>query len=220
MNTTHILLIENSASIKALLEESLRSIKTESFRIEGCRTKDAEEIYRNSKKSIELVLFGEKIAASQILRLTQFFRRQNHHLHVIMLTRQSEAVVSSRLKNAGVDDMLNVLEISTPVFGWTFLSLLQHTGMKKKAAEYETIQARLRHVNEALEEITKKMNAPIGVIRSAVKTLNGHQKHVTTLLNENVTLMEQQLHELLEIRQKLGKETKVINKYLAVKSRS
>ena len=137
-----------------------------------------------------------------------------------MLTRQSEAVVSSRLKNAGVDDMLNVLEISTPVFGWTFLSLLQHTGMKKKAAEYETIQARLRHVNEALEEITKKMNAPIGVIRSAVKTLNGHQKHVTTLLNENVTLMEQQLHELLEIRQKLGKETKVINKYLAVKSRS
>jgi|WetSurMetagenome_2_1015567.scaffolds.fasta_scaffold116943_1 hypothetical protein len=220
MNTIHILLIENTSSIKPQLDRSLRTIENESFKIEEAKPRNAEESFRNAKKSFEVVLFGEKIPPATILRLTKKFRRKNTGLNVIMFTRQSEARISPKLQRAGVDDILNVVEINTPVFGWTFLSTLQHTGMKKKAEEFEMIRERLAQVNQLLEDITDEMTKPIGNLRTAMKAVNGKRPAISKIIEENIMLMEDHLSELHEIREQLDKESKIINKFLAVKSRA
>lgn len=220
MKTFNILLVEASSSIKPQLEESLRSIQNEAFKIVPAKPSDAEDQFRKLKKNLEVVLFGDKVPVAVVLRLTKHFRKQSPHLHVLVLTRQSEARPSAQMKHAGVDDFLNVMELNTPVFGWTFQSLLLHTGMRKKAAEYEEIQERLQEVNRSLHELSREMGNPIGNIRAAVKALNGHQQKVSVILKKNIALMEEQLRELFELGNRLGKETKVINKFLAVKSRT
>jgi DNA-binding NtrC family response regulator len=220
MNTIHLLLIENTLSIKPQLEHSLRTIENESFKIEEAKPRNAEKVFRSAKKSIDVILFGEKIPAATILRLTKKFRRKNSGLNVIIFTRQSEAHISTKFQRAGVDDILNVMEINTPVFGWTFISTLQHTGMKKKAEEFETIRERLAQVNRQLEDITGEMTKPIGNLRTATKAINGKRPAISKILEENIMLMEDHLSELHEIREQLDKESKIINKFLAVKSRA
>ncbi|MFI5252005.1 MAG: hypothetical protein ACHQQQ_06175 [Bacteroidota bacterium] len=220
MKIIHILLIDTSPAIKVQLEKSLASIEHELFKVEYSTPRNAEEAFKDAKKSVEVVLFGEAIPLSAIVQQAKIFRRNNAGIHVFMFTRESEARIPNKLRRAGVDDFLNIMELNTPVFGWTFLSTLEHIGMKKKAAEFEMIHERLQYVNDSLAEITAEIIKPIGNLRAAMDAMNGDRAHTLKVLNENIALMERSLGDLMEIRQRLGNETKVIHKYLAVKNRT
>ena len=226
MNKVHVLLIENTPVLKPSLERNLKSIENARFAIESVDVRMAQVSFHFAKHPTDVVLLGDKIPAGTALRLAKAYRSQGHAGHVIALTRQSEARVSPSMRRAGIDDILNVMEVDTPVFGWTFMSALQSVGNRKKAEEYEEIQNRLKLVNNALEHFAQNMTGSLLGLHDVSLQLskNGHSKvkpgALRQQLADTVAGMDQYLAELLDIRSRLGKETKAINKALAIKSRA
>lgn len=224
INLVHVLLVENTSLLKPRLEKSLSAIKSARFKIEAVDARFAGVNFYFAKRPTDVVLFSNKLSPHVVANLARAYRAQGHAGHLIMLTQQSEARVPLKLKNAGIEDILNVVEIETPVFGWTFISAVLAMGMKKKAEGYEDIQQRLQLVNNALDHLTKSMSEPLESLHKVSEELgkNGRTKIRPGVLRrhlaENVASMDRFMKELLDIGARLGKETRVMQKVLSVKT--
>ena len=143
---------------------------------------------------------------------------------ILMLTKQSEARVPRNLRKAGVDDMLNIAEIDTPLFSWTFMSILKQAEIQKKAEEFDVIKNRLQTVNRSLAFITHEINNPLGVIRLALYHLENpnlakkKKKTFFKLLADNVKKVDAQMEKLQEVRTQLGEDASILTKILLTRT--
>lgn len=226
MDRLRILLIDNSEGTHKLLQDQLHKIHSARFDVDLVNSKLEDPAAPAKAMTCDAVLFGEHVSGPTVARLTKHLRSSGVNAPVVVLTRQSEAHVNASLRKAGVDDMLNVADIDSPVFGWTFLSTLKHVGIRRKAQEFDSLQLRLQQVNDALTHITHELSTPIGTIRSVIDraehgSLSSKNKAaVLHALAENVNKVDEQLKELMHIRQRLGETTKVVNKALNARSKS
>jgi signal transduction histidine kinase len=171
-----------------------------------------------------VILFGENTPQANIIQLTKLFRLHGYTIPILMLTKQSEARVPRSLKKLGVDDMLNVAEIGTPLFSWTFMSTLKHAELRKKAEEFDVIRGRLQSADESLANITHEINNPLGVIKLALyhlenPNLESHKKEIFfKLLVANIEKVDIQMKELREVRRRLGDDTTTLAKIFSATS--
>ncbi|HLX12940.1 MAG TPA: hypothetical protein VKS81_09010, partial [Bacteroidota bacterium] len=146
-------------------------------------------------------------------------RAQGSAAHIIMMTRTSGAGLPPRLKKAGIDDMLNVAEINTPVFGWTFLSTLNYADTKKEAEGYVALQKRYNFLCSALKEITWDAAVAVRSMRSALNSMKSVSlppaaKKSLLGLNSSVNKLNHEIEDLAELRDRLEKETALFKKLL------
>ena len=165
MKLLRVLLINSAAPQKDLLRYKLLSSDAIKLAITDAGIKNAETTFIESKARLDVILFGDKIPATVVVKLTKIFRGFDTIIPVFILSKQSEAQVPRNYRKVGVDDVINIAEIETPLFSWTFMSAVEHAILKKKAREYDVIHKRLMHTNESLANLMHDINNPLSVIR-------------------------------------------------------
>lgn len=210
MQVLKVLLIDTTRYTKKLLEE--KRLATESVRLmvrmAGTDLKVDEE--ENLHANTDVILFGEKVPSTSVVEMTKAFRSAGVDVPVFILSRQSEARVPQKYRKAGVDDVINTVEIQTPLFLWTFQSTLTQVADRRKAQDFDVIRDRMRRANKSLAHVTHEINNPLSVIRLAIYHLQNAQlpktkkKAFFKLLVENVDKVNLQMKELYTIRRELG----------------
>ena len=222
MDTIRVLLIDTNGEIKNLIEDQFKDSSV-NLSVTLMNPKKTREGFKPKCDQFDVILFGEKLSPSVIIQSSQEIRSINTTIPLLVLTRESEAKVSRNFQEVGIDDVLNIVDLSTPLFSWTFMSTLKQAEVRKKANEFDIIRDRLQHVNEALTCITHEMNNPLGMIRLAVYNLENpelpDQKKVKIfkLLAESVNRVHAQMKELHTIRYQINKDTTILKKVLAGK---
>lgn len=133
---------------------------------------------------------------------------------ILLLTRQSEARVPLKYKKIGIDDMLNIAEIQTPLFLWTFQSTMTQIADRNKAKEFDIVKDRLRRASKSLAFVTHEINNPLSVIRLALyhlesgKLPQNKKKVFFKLLVDNIEKVDTQMKELYTIRRQLSSDAR------------
>jgi signal transduction histidine kinase len=210
MRVLKVLLIDTTKNTKKLLDE--KRVSNESVRLmirmAGTDFKVDEE--ENLHAETDVILFGEKVPSTSILELTKAFRAAGVDVPIFIMSRQSEARVPQKYLKAGVDDVINTVEIQTPLFLWTFQSTLTQVGDRRKAQDFDVIRDRMRRANRTLAHVTHEINNPLSVIRLAIYHLENaklpktKKKAFFKLLVENIDKVNLQMKELYTIRRELS----------------
>src|SRR5438876_147172 len=123
MRTLRVLLLDTKETVKQLLEYKLVNARSMKFVVTLVGLKEAKETLRCLNDSFDVVLFGEKTPPASVVDLTSIIRLRDLKIPIFKLTMESEAKLPQKFEHAGVDDMLNVAEMTTPLFTWTFQSI-------------------------------------------------------------------------------------------------
>lgn len=209
METLQLLLVDTTELLKNHLEETSRQ-GTESSQFLVRRLGPKSEITDFMSAPCDAIVFGERLGVATVAQCARSIRSAGIKAPLFALTRISEAGVPRNLQKAGIDEMLNVAELSSPLFSWTFTSLVRQVRDRKKAAEFDQLNGRLEQVGQSLSFITHELTSPLSVIRLVLYHLEAPgltpQKRETLLkmLSSNVDRVDAQIEELRVVRRRLA----------------
>lgn len=214
MESIRILLIDKTTRTKTALEKAPFGRAAGNLDVTLMRLKNGNGI-PDPDVGCDVVLIGEKLPRRRIIEQSGRLRARGITCPILLLTRESEARLQPDYVEAGVDDLLNIADISTPLFSWTFTSTIQQIVERRKAAEYDYLRDRLRAIKRSISTLIHDLNNPLSVIRLAVYHLehsNPSKKKrdlYHSLMVENVERIEGKLKELYHIRRLLRVEKPV-----------
>lgn len=223
METITVLLIDKSQETFRRVRDRLSESPHEKFMVDLVTPGECEKRLLSDGFLYDVVLFGEQIPEVQAVRLGRQIRRQGRTMPLIMFTKIRDAEVSAKLARAGFDDMLNLAELRSPLFSWTFMSLVKQAEVRKKAHEFEEIRYTLQVLSKELAAITYDINNLLHVLRLFTYNLehlaHDHAKRADyiNMLNSNITKVEAQIQRLMEIRQRIGEEEAILSKVLSAR---
>jgi len=223
MKSLRVLLIETQNSNKLSLKKKLLNLNSIKLIITDAEITNAEAIFKDAGDRLDVILFSKQISSSAILHLTKIFRAHNTIVPIFILSKQSEAKVPRKYNKVGVDDVLNIAEINTPLFGWTFMSAVEHAILKKKAKEYDVLYHRLKATNDSLASLMHEINNPLSVIRLAMYHLEdpnlpvGKKETFLKILLGSLEKIDIHMKELRSIRRQLNFEKAPSAKILSIK---
>jgi len=224
MQTVRVLLVDTRETVKQLLEKRILDAQSLKFVVTLVGVREAKKEIRNLKDNFDVVLFGERTSPATVIDLTKLVRLRQTELPIFKLTLESEAKLPHKFDQAGVDDMMNIAEIATPLFTWTFQSMLEHADVRKKAKEYDILRHRLEHVSESIGNVIHEINTPLSVIRLTLYHLEkpdlpkDKREAFTKLLAENLQKVDDSMGTLRSIRRQLGEDTSILAKILSLKA--
>ncbi|HLF15488.1 MAG TPA: hypothetical protein VI932_11435 [Bacteroidota bacterium] len=214
MEAIRILLIDNSVSTKEALDRApLRRSSTE-LDVTLLTGKNGHGMTDHTMVGADVILIGEKIPKKKIVVWAGKLRSMGYSCPILLLTRQSEARLTASYQKAGVDDLLNIVDISTPLFSWTLTSTIRKVIERRKASEYDYLRDRLNAIKRSLSTLMHELNTPLSVIRLAVYHLEhsspprAKRELYHSLMVENVERIEEKLKELYHIRRLMTVERK------------
>lgn len=222
MEVLKVLLIDTVSETRKLLERK-PSANGEAIRLNVTRigTKVQAKGLSTETQEFDLILFGEKVSSLFIVQATKSFRNGGITSPILML---SETSLQQRFKAAGVDDVINIADLRTPIFLWTLKSTLKQIEERRKAQEFDLMQQRLLNLSKSIAFITHEINNPLSIIRLALyhlenpKLAKGRKEVFFKLLSENVDKVGAQMRELYTIRRILGADPKSGNSSSSAKS--
>ncbi|HZY09957.1 MAG TPA: hypothetical protein VFF29_02285, partial [Bacteroidota bacterium] len=115
MDTIRVLLIDTNGEIKNLIEDQFKDSSV-NLSVTLMNPKKTREGFKPKCDQFDVILFGEKLSPSVIIQSSQEIRSINTTIPLLVLTRESEAKVSRNFQKVGIDDVLNIVDLSTPLF--------------------------------------------------------------------------------------------------------
>jgi signal transduction histidine kinase len=213
MKSLKVFLIDTTTLRLEVLRRRLLTVDSIKVVVPVLAGSDVDAAYRDVMDRVNAIIFSESVPSKMVVRLTQTFRSYGIIIPIFILRKQSEAQVPRKLRNAGIDDILNVVEIDTPLFSWTFVSAVEHALLKRKAREFDTLHRRLKHTNESLAGMIHSINNPLSVIRLAMYHLENPELPVDKkesflkILVNSLEKIDLHMKELYSIRRLLNGET-------------
>jgi len=223
MHKIRILLVDNTDSVKRLLEERKGHPGAVQFSVTHIKTRALKKASILFNHQSDVILFGEKVSSSIVVRYARGLRSHGVTMPILVFTRQSEARVPRNYQKAGIDEMLNVAEVTTPLFSWILMSTLKQVETQKKVHNFDVIKNRLQSVNESLKTLMHDINNPLSVIRLALYQLGNpnlpklKRERFFKLLAVNVEKVDFYIKELRMIRRQLGEDTTTLTNILSLK---
>jgi signal transduction histidine kinase len=215
MEAIKVLLIDNSVSTKEALDRAPLGKSSTELEVTLLPARNGNGSADRAMPGADVVLIGEKISRKKVIEWAGKMRAMGYGCPILLLTRQSEARLPSAMHEAGIDDMLNIADISTPLFSWTFTSTIRQIIERRKASEYDYLRDRLNAIKRSLSTLMHELNTPLSAIRLAIYHLEhsnpprAKRDLYHTLMVENVERIEEKLRDLYHIRRLLTIERKV-----------
>jgi len=210
METIRVLIVDTTDTLKRYFETNRATSDSTNFVFTVIAPQPEHEGLDGIVDRVDAIVFGDKLSPSAIIQFTRFFRSRGVSATILVLTNRRDRAVPRNFQQAGVDDMLGVSEMSTPLFSWTFISLLRQAEVKKKAKEYDVLCERLKGGSESLAVIIHELNNPLSVIRLALYHLENpalpdeRKQTLFKMLTESVDRLGTQIDELRTVRRKLS----------------
>ena len=195
---------------RTLLQHNLVNDGSGGTTITRLRPRTKTKVFTGAASVADIVVFGVRVTEKSIIRLATTIRAAGLTIPIFVLTEKSENGIVRQFKKAGVDDMLHVAEINTPLIAWTFMSSLKQAEVKKKATEFDQLSDQIKGINNALAFITHEINNPLSVMRLAMY----HFEHITLtpekrksllkIISDSLDKIQSQTEELRNVRRALG----------------
>lgn len=224
MDSLYIAVVEPTELQTELMENQLSSVLGEKTILQRRSLKEFENSLLTIQPIYDLVLIGEKNTSSKSIHIAKLLRMNNYNMPILLLTNQSEAKLSHTQSVSGIDDILNIAEITLPTFSWTLTSVLKKSELQKKAEEFDELRHELIDINTQLSEITHEINNPLGVIRLAIFQIqnklgsNENFNKYIQMINDNTSKIESQIKQLREVREKMRTNQNILGKILSIKA--
>ena len=208
--SVHILLVDPTDKTRVLLQGSLARGGTNGHSVTLLRPRTRKKDFETAASMADVVLFGVRVTEKTVVRLATEIRVTGSAVPIFVLTRESESGISRRFKKAGVDDMLNLDELGTPLIGWTFMSSLKQAEVKKKATEFDVLRHQIKDIANTLACITHDINNPLCVLRLAMYHLENldltpeRRQALFKIISDSLDKVHLQAEELRTVRRRLG----------------
>jgi len=208
----HILLIDPKREIEQLLLTHLIGARTSSHQLTHLLPKTAMEKFECAIRVADVLIFGDRTTDSSIIRFSTGARKLGLTLPVFLITREPERGVSPHYKRAGVDDVININELRTPLISWTLTSTMKHAEVRRKAKEFDDIRNEILTISESLAFITHEINNPLSVMKLALYHLQSYPSDeerramMVKIISDNIYKVETQMSELRSLRSRLGEK--------------
>jgi len=206
----HILLVDPTDETRALLHDSLSGGGANGNSITHLRPKIRKGDFETVAGTADVVLFGVLVTEKSVVRLTTAVRATGSLVPIFALTRKNENGISRLFKKAGVDDMVHIAELGTPIIAWTFMSSLKQAEVRKKATEFDLLRDQIKDINDTLACITHDINNPLSVIRLALYHLENleitqeRRETLFKIISESLDKLHSQTEQLRTVRRQLG----------------
>lgn len=213
MKTVRVLLFDNTPTLKLLMEQQLHGYDSMEILIELVGTRDPRALRSVIGRRWDMVVFSEKIPAATIARVSKTLNGTAAAAHTIVLTPQSEARVPKALKKAGIVEMLNLADVRSPLFRWTFTSMLKKVEIRKKSENFDVLYTQLQKVHNKIGEIVTSCSDPLGTIHTTLDAFNApslpveRREFLVELLKNNVDKLGRQVERLHKVERDLREET-------------
>lgn len=210
MKYFRVLLIDTSENNAFRIKNKLQNLSTAKFAVTPIGVKDAEIAFQDVANQIDILLINETISPATIIRLAREFRSINKITPIFLLSKISEPRLSRKMRDSGVDGVVNRIELETPLSAWTFMSIIEHTLRKRKAHEYDILRNRVVNISKSLSSLLHDINNPLSVVRLAIYNLSKEEipdekKDVyLRLLINHLDKLDVQLKTLTTIKRKLN----------------
>lgn len=215
MEALKVLLIDNSVTTKEALDRAPLGRSSPELEVTLVPARNGNGGAGRALNGADVILIGEKLSRKKVLEWAGKLRSMGYGCPILLLTRQSEARLPAAYQEAGIDDFLNIADISTPLFSWTFTSTIGAIVERRKASEYDYLRDRLNSIKRSLSTLMHELNTPLSVIRLAVYHLENSSPPRAKrdlyhgLMIENIERIETKLKDLYHIRRLLTIERKV-----------
>jgi signal transduction histidine kinase len=222
MKFLRVFLIDTTPLRLEVLKRRLLGVESIKVVVPTVANADVEEIYRDVMGRIDVIMFSESVSSKMVVQLTLMFRSHGIILPIFILRKQSEARVPRKFQKIGVDDVLNVVEIDTPLFSWTFVSAVEHALLKRKAKEYDGLHRRLKTTSDSLAHMIHDINNPLSVVRLAMYHLEDpmlaidKKETFLKILVNSLQKIDLHMKELYSIRRLLNGEKIPIPNVLSI----
>ncbi|HYQ87382.1 MAG TPA: histidine kinase dimerization/phospho-acceptor domain-containing protein [Bacteroidota bacterium] len=216
METMRVLAIGTSPKFKALLEATPVASEATKFEVTALASRAKRAAIEAAGKSVEAIVFGEHVPSPTVVRFSRTFRSRGIAVPIVVLTWETGNGVPENYRRAGVDDMLNVAEVNSPLFSWAFMSAVRYSETENKLREFDSLQSRLKDANQTLATIAHEINNPLIVIRLALFHLENPEMTKSRkialfrMLSENVDRVDTQVEQLRQVRRILGDGSAVL----------
>ena len=210
METMRVLAIGTSPKFKALLEAAPVASEATKFEVTALAPRTKRAALEAAGKTVEAIVFGEHVPSPTVVRFSRVFRSRGITAPIVVLTWETGNGVPENYRRAGVDDMLNVAEVNSPLFSWAFMSAVRFSETENKLREFNSLRSRLKDANEILAMIAHEINNPLIVIRLALFHLENPEMTKSRrialfrMLSENVDRVDTQVEQLRQVRRILG----------------
>ena len=214
MESSRVLLIDTSNSFKRLLEAAPQDGSPGKFVVSLVRPASRMGMLRKVEDDIRAVVFGAHLSFQVVGQCARTLRENGIAVPMFVLREGSGTVIPKDLRKLGVDEVLDVAELDSPVFSWTFMSLLRQAENRRKASAFDTINGRMEDLKESLAFITHEIVNPLSVIRLGLYHLQNFnisgekREELLKLLLENAEKIQAQMEELRSVRSTLREESK------------
>ena len=212
MKTVRILLVDNTPALKQLMEQQLRDVDSMNVSIDRISTRDTGAIENVRKQTWDMVVFSDKIPSVTVARVSKSLNGTAAAAHTVVLTTQSEARVPKSLKKAGIVEMLNLADVRSPLFRWTFTSMLKKAEVRKKSENFDVLCSQIQKANNHLGTIVNSCTDPLGTIRTTLEAINmpelpeEKREFLLELLKDNVDKIGAQVEQLHKVQSELTAE--------------
>jgi len=212
MKFLRVFLIDTTQLRLEVLRRRLSSVESIKVVVPVVVSGNVEGTYRDVMGQVDAIVFSDSVSSKAILQLTQMFRSHGIIIPIFILQKQSEAQVPRKLRKIGVDDVLNIYEIDTPLFSWTFVSAVEHALLKRKAKEFDGLNRRLKFTSESLANMIHAVNTPLSIVRLAMYHLedpalpSDKRETFLRILVNGLQKIDLHMKELYAIRRHLNGE--------------
>ncbi len=204
-----ILLVDPADEVRRALHAGLTAEGDNHHSIIHVRPRTPQAAFLAEAERADVVMFGLGVREQTVVRFATLLRSRNFSVPVFAVTREFEMGVPSSFMKAGVDAMLNVRELDTPLISWTFESSVKQAEIKRKARDFDLLSSRLASLAEQLATLTHDINNPLSIVRLAVYHLQTYdapaerREMLLKLVTENIDKVQSRLDELRVIRRTL-----------------
>jgi signal transduction histidine kinase len=220
-----VLAIGTSPKFKALLEATPVASEATRFEVTVLAPRAKRTAIEAAGGKVEAIVFGEHVPPPTVVRFSRTFRSRGISAPIVVLTWETGNGVPENYRRAGVDDMLNVAEVNSPLFSWAFMSAVRYSETENKLREFDSLRSRLKDANETLAMIAHEINNPLIVIRLALFHLENPEMTKSRkialfrMLSENVDRVDTQVEQLRQVRRILGDQSAVLVDRAAMSAR-
>lgn len=206
----HLFLIDNTPNLARSLKRQIARKAITQFSITRLSKESFFESSRNFRTDSDIVLLSEKLTESETITITSKIRCIGNSVPIIRLTRVSEAKLSRKLSRAGVDVMLNIADLKTPIFAWTLTSLLSSSESQRKGNGVPRLRDRVQICSQELAELAYKLNNELAAVRLAVHQLRSYdpipatRAKLLSLIEKKLAQIEVKTNQVDAIGHRLG----------------
>ncbi len=201
-----ILLVDPADEVRDALRAGLASGEAGAHAVVQFRPRTPKQKLIETASASDIVIFGLRTTRQSVIRIASLLRGAGMSLPIFVVTREFEMGVPSNFKKAGVDEMLNVSELQTPLISWTFESSLKQAEVRKKAKDFDHINGRLSGMLKDLAFISHEVTNSLSVMRLAMYHLEHYEgtpqrrEMLSKLIGENIDKIQTHIEGLRKVR--------------------